>query len=132
MLWADNWEGPVMKDITSALPRAIADHVAAYNSHDADALMATFASDALVNDIRREFLGHTAIRAWADEEIFGVNVTLEVRRAFEHHGDVIMHCRVSGDYDKTNLPDPLILTYYFSVRNDRIAQLIIIHNAVVA
>lgn len=121
-----------MKDITSALPRVITDHVAAYNSHDPDALMATFASDALVNDIKREFFGCAAIRAWADKEIFGDNVTLYVEKASEQHGDFIVHCRVNGDYDKTNLPDPLILTYYFSVRNDRITQLIIIHNAVVA
>ena len=121
-----------MKDITSALPGVIAAHVAATNSHDPDALMATFASDALVNDIKREFLGHAAIRAWADKEIFGDNVTLEVQRAYVQHGDIHLHCRVSGDFDKTNLPDPLILTYYFSVPNDRITQLIIIHNAVVA
>ena len=121
-----------MEDISSALPRVIAAHVAAYNSHDPDALMATFASDALVNDIKREFLGHAAIRAWADKEIFGDNVTLEVQKAYEQHGDFILHCRVSGDYDKTNLPDPLILTYYFGVRNDRITLLIIIHNAIVA
>ena len=121
-----------MKDVTSAPPRVIADHVAACNSHDPDAMMATFASDALVNDIKREFFGHAAIRAWADEEIFGANVTLEVQRAYEHYGDVILHCRVGGDFDKTNLPDPLILTYYFNIRNSRITQLIIIHNAVVA
>jgi ketosteroid isomerase-like protein len=121
-----------MEDIAAALPRVIAAHVAAYNSHDPDALMATFASDALVNDIKREFLGHAAIRAWADKEIFGDNVTLEVQKAYEQHGDFILHCRASGDFDKTNLPDPLILTYYFSVRSDRITQLIIIHNAVVA
>jgi ketosteroid isomerase-like protein len=120
-----------MKDIKSALPRVIAAHVAAYNSHDPDALMATFASDALVNDIKREFFGQAAIRAWADKEIFGDNVTIEVQRAYEQHGDVILHCRMSGDFDKTNLPDPLILTYYFSIRNDRITQLIIIHNAIV-
>ena len=118
--------------IASALPQVITSHVAAYNNHDPGALMATFASDALLNDIRREFFGPAAIRAWADKEIFGANVTLEVQKAYEQHGDVILHCRVSGDFDKTNLPDPLILTYYFSVRNDRITQLIIVHNAFVA
>ena len=121
-----------MKDITSVLPRVIAAHVSACNSHDPDALMATFASDALLNDNRREFVGPAAIRAWADKDIFADNVTLEVQKAYEQHGDIILHCRVNGDFDKTNLPDPLILTYYFSVRNDRITQLIIIHNAVVA
>ncbi len=71
-------------DITHALPRVVADHVSAYNTHDPEALMATLATDALVNDVRREFLGHAAIRAWADKEIFfGPNVTLAVERAMD-------------------------------------------------
>ncbi|MEJ0066573.1 MAG: nuclear transport factor 2 family protein [Caulobacteraceae bacterium] len=115
-------------DITGALPDAVAAHIAAYNAHDPEALMATLAPDALVNDVRREFLGHAAIRAWADKEIFGDNVTLAVERALDQHGDVVLHVRVDGDYDKTGLPDPLILTYYFSLRDGLITQLIIVHN----
>jgi ketosteroid isomerase-like protein len=119
-------------DITQALPRVVADHVAAYNTHDPEAMIATLAPDALVNDVRREFLGHAAIRAWADKEIFGDNVTLAVERAWDQHADVILHARVDGDYDKTGLPDPLILTFYFSLRDGLITQLIIVHNASVA
>ncbi len=115
-------------DITGALPDAVVAHIAAYNAHDPEALMATLAPDALVNDVRREFLGHAAIRAWADKEIFGDNVTLAVERALDQHGDVVLHVRVDGDYDKTGLQDPLILTYYFSLRDGLITQLIIVHN----
>ena len=115
-------------DITQTLPRVVADHIAAYNAHDPEAMMATLAPDALVNDQRREFVGHAAIRAWADKEIFGDNVTLAVERALDQHGDVILHAKVDGDYDKTDLPNPLILTYYFSLRGGLITQLIIIHN----
>jgi hypothetical protein len=41
---------------------------------------------------------------------------------------VIVHAVTDGEYDKTGLPDPLVLTYYFTVRGDRIVQLIIIRN----
>jgi len=121
-----------MQMITHALPRAVADCIAACNNHNPDGFMATFAPDALVNDNRREFLGHAAIRAWADKELFGDNVTCVVERGYEQHGDVIVHCRTDGDYDKTNLPDPLILSWYFSLRDGRITQLIIILNTVLA
>ena len=121
-----------MKDVTTALPRVIAAHIAAHNDHDPEAFMATLAPDALVNDAKREFLGHEAIRAWADKEIFGDNVTLDVQQAYEHYGDMILRCRASGDFDKTNLPDPLILTYYFSIRDDRITQAIVILNSALA
>ena len=117
-----------MKDITHELPQVIVDHIAAHNSPDPQAFLATFAPDALLNDAQREFLGHEAIRAWAAKEIFGDNVTLEVQRAWEHAGGVILHARYDGDFDKTKLPDPLILTNYFVLREDKIAQLITLLN----
>jgi len=122
----------MLTDITATLPCVIADHVAAHNNHDPDALMATFAPDALLNDARREFVGRDAIRAWADKEIFGDNVTMRVERALDRHGDIVVHARVDGDFDKSNLPDPVVLTYYFSLRNDRITQLIIVLNKSIA
>ena len=116
------------KDITANLPRVIADHIAACNAHDIDAWMATFAPDALVNDVQREFEGAAAIRAFGEKEIFGADVTMAVESAFDRHGDITVHARFDGTYDKTGLPDPLILSLYFSTRDGRITQLIIIHN----
>jgi hypothetical protein len=121
-----------MHDITDTLPQIIRNHVAAYNAHDPEALLATLAPDALVNDIRREFHGHAAIRAWADKEIFGPKITLAVERAYDQHGDVVLHVRVDGNFDRTNLPDPLILSYYFSLRAGLITQLIILRNTATA
>ena len=122
----------MLTDITQALPRVIGEHVAAHNNHDPDALMATFAPDALLNDAKREFVGREAIRAWADKEIFGDNVTMQVERAFDQHGDIVLHARVDGDFDKSKLPDPVILTYYFSLRNDLITKAIILLNKTIA
>jgi len=115
-------------DITNNLPKIVADHIAACNAHDVDAWMATFAADAMLNDIQREFIGTDAIRGFGDNEIFGPKVTMAVHRAWDRHGDVIVHAKVDGTYDKTGLPHPLILSFYFSLRGDQITQLIIIHN----
>jgi hypothetical protein len=120
----------VMQKISAeALPQAVLNHIAAHNDHDPDAFMATLAPDALVNDAKREFLGHPAIRAWADKEIFGDNVTLEIEGAFEHSGNSIVRCRVDGSFDKSKLPDPVILTYYFAIQGNLITQLIILLNS---
>ncbi len=118
----------MQKISADALPKVILDHIAAHKNHDPDAFMATLAPDALVNDAQREFLGHPAIRAWAGKEIFGDNVTLEIESAFEHSNGTIVRFRVDGDFDKSNLPDPVILTYYFTVRNEQISLLIILLN----
>jgi hypothetical protein len=120
------------KDVTAALPPAIAAHIDACNAHDIDAWMATFAPGALVNDLRREFAGAEAIRAFGETEIFGADVTMDVERALDRHGDITVHARVDGTYDKTGLPDPLILSFYFSLRDGRINQLIILHNKTTA
>ena len=115
-------------DITNHLPKVVADHIAACNAHNIDAWMATFAPDAVVNDIQREFAGTKAIRAFAEKEIFGADITMAVERALDREGNITVHARLDGTYDKTGLPDPLILSFYFSVREGKITQLIIIHN----
>ena len=35
---------------------------------------------------------------------------------------------MDGTYEKTGLPTPLVLSFYFSVEGDRIVQLVIVHN----
>ena len=113
----------------TGLPAVVAEHIAAVNAFDEDAIVATFADDALVNDAHREFWGAGAIRRWVAREMVGDHVTIEVTEVTEHYGDTIVRGRYDGTYDKTNLPDELILTNYFTVRDGKIVSLIIIFNA---
>lgn len=118
------------------LPAPVASFVAAVNAFDSDAILQVFADDALVNDIRREFRGKPAIQRWVDREVVGPKVTLAVMEVREHYGDVIVTGQIDGEFDKTGLPDPLEMTFYFTLRftdrGDQIVQLIIIHNQSVA
>ena len=116
-----------MSDVTG-LTGVVADHVAAVNAFDEDAIVATFADDALVNDAHREFWGSAAIRRWVAREMVGDKVTIEVTEVIDHHGDTIVRGRYDGEYDKTSLPDELILTNYFTPRNGKIVRLIVIRN----
>ena len=113
---------------TTDLQGIVAEHVAAVNAQDEDAIVATFADDAFVNDAHREFWGADAIRRWVAKEIVGDKVTLEVTEVIDHYGETIVRGRYDGKYDKTNLPDELILTNYFTVRDGKIVSLIVIHN----
>ena len=110
------------------LPPPVQGYVTASNAFDGDALIAWFAEDAFVNDARREFRGAEAIRRWLDREIIGDRVTMDVTSAVDHRGDVVVNAVMDGEYDKAGLPDPLVLTYYFTIRDDRIVRLIIIRN----
>jgi hypothetical protein len=106
----------------------IAEHIAAVNAFDTDAILATFADDAYVNDARREIRGIDAIRRWVEKEIVGDKVTLDVREVIDHHGDTIVRAAYDGEYDKTNIPDELIMSNYFSVRDNKIVSLAVIRN----
>jgi hypothetical protein len=103
-------------------------YIAATNHFDIDALMGTFAEHALVNDHRNEFVGLDTIRAWAQREIIGDRVTLQVTDATSRGNAVAVTANIDGNFDKTGLPDPLVLTFYFSLSSERINQLIIVHN----
>jgi hypothetical protein len=106
----------------------LAEHVTAVNAFDEDAIVATFADDALVNDAHREFWGTEAIRRWVAKEMVGDRVTIEVTEVLDHHGQTIVRGRYDGNFDKTNLPDELILTNYFAIRDGKIETLIVIYN----
>jgi len=110
------------------LSGVVAEHLAAVNAHDVDAIMATFAADAYVNDNRREIAGADAIRRWVEQEIVGDGVTMCVLETLDHHGDTIVRALYDGDYDKANLPDELVLTSYLSVRDGKIVSLAIVFN----
>ena len=113
---------------TAALAPVLAEHIAAVNAFDEDAIVATFADDALVNDAHREFWGREAIRGWVARELVGDRVTIAVTDVLDHYGDTIVRGRYDGDYEKTSLPDELILTSYLTVRDGKIVTLIIIRN----
>ena len=114
--------------MSTELTGVIADHIKAINAFDVDAAAATFADDAYVNDNRREFVGIDAIRRWIEKEMVGDNVTIDVTEVIDHYGDTIVRGRYDGTYDKSNLPEELILSNYFSVRDGRIVSLVVIYN----
>jgi limonene-1,2-epoxide hydrolase len=114
--------------MTNQLTGVVADYIAAVNAFDTDAIVATFAEDAYVNDNRREINGVDAIRRFIAKEFVGDRVTMEVREVVDHYGDIIVRARFDGTYDKTNLPDELIMSSYFGVRDNKIVSLTVIFN----
>ena len=114
--------------MSTGMPAIVAEHIAAVNAFDTDRIVATFTPDAFVNDNRREIWRADAIRAFMAKEFVGDHVTMEVVEVIDHYGDIIVRARYDGTYDKTNLPDELILTNYFTVRDGKIVNLIVIRN----
>jgi hypothetical protein len=110
------------------LPPVVATFVRAANFMDLEVLLATFADDALVNDQLCDHRGEQAIRKWAAREILGERLTIHVVEVIEHRSHVVVTANINGDFDRRGLPDPLVLTFYFSLLGDQIEQLIILQN----
>ena len=114
--------------MATELSGVVADHIAAVNALDTDAVVATFAQDAYVNDNHREFVGTDAIRRWVGKELVGDKVSIDVREVVDHYGDTIVRGAYDGAFDKTNLPNEVILSNYFGVRDNKIVSLVIVFN----
>jgi hypothetical protein len=114
--------------MSTELPAIVAEYIAAVNDFDTDRIVATFAPDAYVNDQRREIWGTESIRAFMAKEFAGDHVTMEVLEVVGHYGDILVRARFDGTYDKANLPDELVMTSYFGIREGRIVSLAIIFN----
>jgi ketosteroid isomerase-like protein len=113
---------------TDVMPACVRQYFTAMNAFDGSGMVSAFADDAVVNDVQREFLGHQSIQRWTDREIVGDKVvTTKFTETREHHGDYFVSAEIDGEYDKTGLPDPLVLTFYFSL-DDKISRLIILAN----
>jgi hypothetical protein len=111
-----------------ALPPLVSTYVEATNSFDLERLLATFADDALVNDQLRDYRGRESIREWTVRDIIGQRLTMAPTSAVRHYGNFIVIVDVDGIFDKRELPDPLVLAFYFTFYDNRIVQLIIFRN----
>ena len=117
-----------MSNETTKLPAVIQSFIKATNDHDGEAFINTFANDALVNDVARNFWGKDSIKRWGDKEIIDVKVTFKADEAVEHYGDFIITALIDGNYDKSKVPDPTYLDYFFTVKNDKIVKMVVIKN----
>ena len=113
--------------MTSSLPTIISEYFAAADRGDVDAIVACFASDAIVFDEDHEWHGHAGIRQWRTQVATVYDYTVEVRRAVdrgaidgvERH-DVYTHL-------EGNFPGGTVdLTNRFGLRDGRITLLEIV------
>lgn len=105
------------------LPSPIEQYLQAINFHDPAAFQRCFGQDAVVSDQKHEYRGPTEIRSWADREIFAVNVTLKLRTARETDGQIILSVEVDGSFDRTGLPNPLVMEHRLTYSGSFITSL---------
>ena len=109
--------------MTTSIPQLAEAYVRATNGHDAAAFAALFADTAQVDDAGREFRGIEAIKDWSGREIFDAQVTLEVLDEDHRDGEAVLTTKVDGNFDRTGLPDPVIIMHRLRFAGDKIVGL---------
>ncbi|MBO7742955.1 nuclear transport factor 2 family protein [Paenibacillus sp. MWE-103] len=107
------------------LPDAVNAYFAAANDGIPDEFLAAFDDQACVLDFKRVFNGKEAIGEWSRSEVFGPKVRFVVAEAAGQDGDYAVIATVDGEFDKTNLPDPLLLKHAFKLSGAKIAEVAI-------
>lgn len=113
-----------------AMPACVEAYVRATNSSDLEALVASFAEDAMVNDQLKDYWGKQAIGEWSARDIIGAELSMFVTNVVQHHGQTVVTANVEGNFDGRGLPEPFVLAFYFSSADNEIVQLLILRNQV--
>jgi hypothetical protein len=105
------------------LSQPIEQYLRAVNSGDSKAFLSSFAIDARVKDVQREIRGLDAIKKWARHDIFDVHARLDPVKVQERRGRTIVTVKIDGLFDRTGLPDPLLMKHDFKVADGKITEL---------
>ena len=105
------------------IPRPIGAFIDATNDHNSGEFLASLAETAIITDEGHDYRGIAAIKEWSDERYIGASVTLETVDVINADGKTVVTAKVDGNYDKTGLPNPLIMDFHFIVDGDKIAAL---------
>src|SRR4029434_5623909 len=105
------------------MPQPIAAFIKATNAHNSDELLATLTAGAVITDEGQAYRGLAAIKKWSDETIISARVTLDAVDLMNGDGKTIVTLRVDGNFDKTGLPDPLLLDFHFTLDTNKIRAL---------
>ncbi|AZN41595.1 nuclear transport factor 2 family protein [Paenibacillus albus] len=105
------------------LPNSVKAYFHASNEEQLASFLEAFKEDAHVFDFNREFNDLEAIRDWCKSDILGLHVRFDITDAWEQDGAYAVITSLDGEFDKTNLPDPLLLIHTFKLSDSKIQEL---------
>jgi ketosteroid isomerase-like protein len=101
------------------VPAPIASFFHAFNAKDTDALLASFAPDALVTDEEHEYRGLAAIKGWFATVNAKYKPSVEATDLADNGGEIVVTTQVSGTFPGS----PIRLHYHFTLKDGRVAAL---------
>ncbi|GLK47034.1 hypothetical protein GCM10017620_00070 [Brevundimonas intermedia] len=105
--------------MTLALPKPIADYVAANARLDLDEMLHPFAPDAVVRDDGGEHRGHAELRHWIQDATIAARAIFTPDASREENGQFVVEGLTSGAFKGS----PLRFTMRFTLADDAIRAL---------
>lgn len=93
------------------------------NNPDPKKFISIFAEDAIVIDEGQEYVGLDKIQEWSAQHHFAAKLELEVTNVIEKNHITVVTAKVDGDFDRTGLPDPLLLDFHFTILKGIVSKL---------
>src|SRR5204862_7640426 len=91
--------------------------------HNRNAFSALVAQLTVVYDACRESRGRAGIKDRRNREIFDAQVTIEVLDVTDRDGETVITTKVDGNFDRTGLPDPVIINHHITADDGKIVGL---------
>lgn len=113
-------------DYPGGMVSVVEGFIAGINDRRIQDVLNAFLSGAVVNDQLVEYEGHDAIAVWLRKDIFDQNARIVAVQHRVRPTGVVSTVEMTGDFDGLGLPEPLILSCYFSISNGSVDQLIIL------
>lgn len=95
----------------------------ASNNPDPNKFISIFAEDAIVKDEGQEYVGLVKIKEWSEQHHFAAKIKLKITNVVEKNSITIVTAEVDGNFDKTGLPDPLLLNFHFTILKGMVNKL---------
>jgi hypothetical protein len=101
------------------LAEPLSEYFKAANAHDSDALIASFAPEAVVRDEGAEMHGLAAIRAWNENASQKYAASFSPLDVHQVDGTTVVTAQVAGNFDGS----PIELQFHFKIANGKIDAL---------
>jgi ketosteroid isomerase-like protein len=106
------------------LSKPVETYFSASNMPNPEAFISVFSDDAIVIDAGQKYEGIDAIKEWSENHHFSSTLILTATDFVQGFYKTRVTAKVDGDFDKSQLPAPLLLDFDFTVDGDKIKKLI--------
>ena len=114
----------IAPELTQRLSPLAEAYLRTVNAGESEGYYKLFAQDATVDDNGRAIDGLDVVKAWADHDIFAANVRLELLDVAGRDGAIVLVTKVDGDFDRTGLPDPVVIEHEIRTTGEKITRLV--------